>query len=158
MVGDIGSCVSRVPRRAWARTGRGTAATGSRLVAKKRDDNIAKMAPKLMNNASPMDYHGALGALRAIIAERPDAIFVNEGANTLDLARGVIDMHKPRKRLDVGTWGVMGIGMGYSIAAAVETGKPVLARRRRHRVRLLRHGGRDHLPLQAADLRRDLQQ
>ena len=40
----------------------------------------------------------------------PDAIFVNEGANTLDLARGVIDMYKPRKRLDVGTWGIMGIG------------------------------------------------
>src|SRR5665213_1149402 len=33
----------------------------------------------------------------------------------------------PRKRLDVGTWGVMGIGMGFAIAAAVETGKPVLA-------------------------------
>ena len=62
-----------------------------------------------------------------IIKERPDAILVNEGANTLDLARGVIDMYQPRKRLDVGTWGVMGIGMGYAIAAAVETGKPVLA-------------------------------
>jgi oxalyl-CoA decarboxylase len=74
-----------------------------------------------------MDYHGALGALRTIVKERPDAIFVNEGANTLDLARGVIDMYKPRKRLDVGTWGVMGIGMGYSIAAAIETGLPVLA-------------------------------
>ena len=36
-------------------------------------------------------------------------------------------MFEPRKRLDVGTWGVMGIGMGYAIAAAVETGKPVLA-------------------------------
>ncbi len=71
------------------------------------------MAPKLMNNDSPMDYHGALGVLRTIIKERPDAILVNEGANTLDLARGVIDMYQPRKRLDVGTWGVMGIGMGY---------------------------------------------
>ena len=101
--------------------------TGSTTVNKKRDDNVAKMAPKLMSNASPMDYHGALGVLRTIVKERPDAIFVNEGANTLDLARGVIDMYKPRKRLDVGTWGVMGIGMGYSIAAAVETGKPVLA-------------------------------
>src|SRR5713101_9638564 len=48
-------------------------------------------------------------------------------ANTLDLARGVIDMYQPRKRLDVGTWGVMGIGMGFAIAAAIETGKPVLA-------------------------------
>jgi len=39
----------------------------------------------------------------------------------------VIDMYQPRKRLDVGTWGVMGIGMGFSIAAAIETGKQVLA-------------------------------
>lgn len=126
VVGDIGSCVSAllegmggnwpVAPADWVNT-----------VNKKRDDNVAKMAPKLMSNASPMDYHGALGALRTIIKERPDAILVNEGANTLDLARGVIDMYKPRKRLDVGTWGVMGIGMGYSIAAAVETGKPVLA-------------------------------
>ena len=71
------------------------------------------MAPRLMNNNSPMDYHGALGVLRTIVKERPDAILVNEGANTLDLARGIIDMYQPRKRIDVGTWGVMGIGMGY---------------------------------------------
>ena len=74
-----------------------------------------------------MDFHSALGALRTVIKERPDAILVNEGANTLDLARGIIDMYQPRKRLDVGTWGIMGIGMGFAIAAAVETGKRVLA-------------------------------
>jgi oxalyl-CoA decarboxylase len=96
-------------------------------VKSKKDENIAKMAPRLMNNRAPMDYHGALGALRTVIKERPDAIMVNEGANTLDLARGIIDMYQPRKRLDVGTWGVMGIGMGFAIAAAIETGKPVLA-------------------------------
>jgi oxalyl-CoA decarboxylase len=73
-----------------------------------------------------MDYHGALGVLRTIIKERPDAMVVNEGANTLDLARGIIDMYQPRKRIDVGTWGIMGIGMGYAVAAAIETGKPVL--------------------------------
>src|SRR5205823_12451149 len=44
----------------------------------------------------------------------------------LDLARGIIDIYRPRKRIDVGTWGIMGIGMGYAIAAAVETGNPVL--------------------------------
>ncbi|VIO71805.1 oxalyl-CoA decarboxylase [Bradyrhizobium ivorense] len=126
VVGDIGSCVTALLDGMGANW---TAAPSDWLatVAKKRDDNVAKMAPKLMSNASPMDYHGALGALRAIVAERPETIFVNEGANTLDLARGVVDMHKPRKRLDVGTWGVMGIGMGYSIAAAIETGHPVLA-------------------------------
>ena len=55
------------------------------------------------------------------------AIGDDEGANTLDFARSIIGIYKPRKRLDVGTWGVMGIGMGFAIAAAVETGKPVLA-------------------------------
>jgi len=126
VVGDIGSCVaallegmdSKWPAAPSDWTG---------AVRAKKEENIAKMAPRLMNNASPMDYHGALGALRTIVKERPDAILVNEGANTLDLARGVIDMYQPRKRLDVGTWGVMGIGMGFAVAAAIETGKPVLA-------------------------------
>jgi oxalyl-CoA decarboxylase len=126
VVGDIGSCVEAIVKEmgdSW----KPAAADWTEAVAKKRDENIAKMAPRLMNNNSPMDYHGALGVLRTIIKERPDAILVNEGANTLDLARGVIDMYRPRKRIDVGTWGIMGIGMGYSIAAAIETGNPVLA-------------------------------
>jgi oxalyl-CoA decarboxylase len=126
LVGDIGSCVSALlegidgkwpaPPAGWVG-----------VVNAKKEENIAKMAPKLMKNSAPMDYHGALGALRTVIKERPDAILVNEGANTLDLARGIIDMYQPRKRLDVGTWGVMGIGMGFAVAAAIETGKPVLA-------------------------------
>src|SRR5438445_7907112 len=126
VVGDIGSCVSALlegidgkwpaPPADWINA-----------VKSKKEENIAKMAPRLMKNSAPMDYHGALGALRTIVKERPDAILVNEGANTLDLARGSIDMYQPRKRLDVGTWGVMGIGMGFAIGAAIETGKPVLA-------------------------------
>jgi oxalyl-CoA decarboxylase len=126
LVGDIGSCVAALLEgmdSKWP----AAPADWTGAVRTKKEENVAKMAPRLMNNASPMDYHGALGALRTIIKERPDAILVNEGANTLDLARGVIDMYQPRKRLDVGTWGVMGIGMGFAIAAAIETGKPVLA-------------------------------
>jgi len=126
VVGDIGSVVSAFIDAMGTNWPKAPAEWAS-SVQKKREDNVAKMAPRLMNNNSPMDYHGALGVLRTIIKERPDAILVNEGANTLDLARGVIDMYQPRKRLDVGTWGVMGIGMGTAIAAAVETGKPVLA-------------------------------
>jgi len=126
VVGDIGSVVTAFTE-AMGKDWPAAPAEWTASVQKKREDNVAKMAPRLMNNNSPMDYHGALGVLRTIIKERPDAILVNEGANTLDLARGVIDMYKPRKRLDVGTWGVMGIGMGTAIAAAIETGKPVLA-------------------------------
>ena len=126
LVGDIGSVLDSLlagmgagwqkPNPEWTDT-----------IRDKVDGNVAKMAPRLMNNNSPMDYHGALGRLKTIIAERPDAILVNEGANTLDFARSIINMSKPRKRLDVGTWGVMGVGMGSAIAAAVETGHPVLA-------------------------------
>jgi len=126
VVGDIGSAVSAM-LSAMGANWPTAPADWIAAVNKKRDDNIAKMAPKLMNNNVPMDYHGALGVLRQVIKERPDAILVNEGANALDLTRGIIDMYKPRKRIDVGTWGIMGIGMGYAIAAAVETGKPVLA-------------------------------
>ncbi|RPI43598.1 MAG: oxalyl-CoA decarboxylase [Hyphomicrobiaceae bacterium] len=126
VVGDIGSCVSALLEWIDAKWPAPPADWTSAVKAK-REENIAKMAPRLMKNSAPMDFHAALGALRAVIKERPDAILVNEGANTLDLARGVIDMYQPRKRLDVGTWGVMGIGMGFAIAAAIETGKPVLA-------------------------------
>src|SRR6516225_7602715 len=126
VVGDIGSSVSALLEAMGAKWP-SPPADWINAVKSKREENVAKMAPRLMNNNSPMDYHGALGVLRTIIKERPDAILVNEGANALDLTRGVIDMYQPRKRLDVGTWGVMGIGMGSAIAAAIETGKPVLA-------------------------------
>jgi oxalyl-CoA decarboxylase len=126
LVGDIGSCVSALVE-AMGDKWPAPPADWVSAVNARREENIAKMASRLMKNTAPMDFHSALGALRNIIKERPDAILVNEGANTLDLARGVIDMYKPRKRLDVGTWGVMGIGMGFAVAAAVETGKPVLA-------------------------------
>ncbi len=126
VVGDIGSCVNALLQGMGGSFPKAPA-DWMAAVTKKREENVAKMAPRLMNNNVPMDYHGALGVLRTIVKERPDAILVNEGANALDLTRGIIDMYKPRKRIDVGTWGIMGIGMGYAIAAAVETGKPVLA-------------------------------
>jgi oxalyl-CoA decarboxylase len=126
VVGDIGSCVSALVESMDSKWPAPPADWTSAVSARK-EENIAKMASRLMKNTAPMDFHSALGALRTVIKERPDAILVNEGANTLDLARGVIDMYKPRKRLDVGTWGVMGVGMGFAVAAAVETGNPVLA-------------------------------
>jgi len=126
VVGDIGSAMSALLEGIDAKWP-APPADWVAAVKAKREENVAKMVPRLMKNSAPMDFHAALGALRAVIKERPDAILVNEGANTLDLARGVIDMYQPRKRLDVGTWGVMGIGMGFAIAAAIETGKPVLA-------------------------------
>jgi oxalyl-CoA decarboxylase len=126
LVGDIGSVLAEL-NKAIEGKWQAPSADWTKTINDKKEANIAKMASKLGKNSSPMDFHSALGALKQVIKERPDAILVNEGANTLDLARGIIDMYKPRKRLDVGTWGVMGVGMGSAIAAAVETGLPVLA-------------------------------
>ena len=126
VVGDIGSSLSEMNKAMgdkWAKP----PVDWTNAIQERKDVNLAKMASKLMNNQVPMDFHSALGALRTIVKQRPDAILVNEGANTLDFARSIIDVYKPRKRLDVGTWGIMGIGMGAAIAAAVETGERVLA-------------------------------
>ncbi len=126
VVGDIGSCVQAL-HAAMGPDWQPSIADWTAAVNAKKETNLARMAPRLQNNNVPMDFHGALGVLRTIVKERPETILVNEGANTLDFARSIIDMYRPRKRLDVGTWGVMGIGMGFAVAAAVETGNPVLA-------------------------------
>ena len=126
VVGDIGSSLSEMNKAMgdkWAKP----PVDWTNAIQERKDVNLSKMASKLLNNQVPMDFHSALGALRTIVKQRPDAILVNEGANTLDFARSIIDVYKPRKRLDVGTWGIMGIGMGAAIAAAVETGERVLA-------------------------------
>ena len=126
VVGDIGSSLSEMNKAMgdkWAKP----PVDWINAIQERKDVNLSKMASKLMNNQVPMDFHSALGALRTIVKQRPDAILVNEGANTLDFARSIIDVYKPRKRLDVDTWGIMGIGMGAAIAAAVETGERVLA-------------------------------
>jgi oxalyl-CoA decarboxylase len=96
-------------------------------IAQRKEKNLTKMAATLALNPTPMNFHSALAVVRTIVTDRPDIILVNEGANTLDFTRSIVDMHQPRKRLDVGTWGIMGIGMGFAVAAAVTTNKPVLA-------------------------------
>lgn len=89
--------------------------------------NAAKMALKIEQKTEPMNYFNALGVINNELDKWRDIYLVNEGANTLDNARNIINMYHPRRRLDCGTWGVMGIGMGYSIGAAVTENKQVVA-------------------------------
>src|SRR5437016_914217 len=126
LVGDIGSCVSALldgisssfpkPPAEWLNA-----------VTEKKTGNVAKMAETLAKNPAPMNFHSALNVVRDIVKANPDAMLVNEGANALDFTRSIVDMYQPRKRIDVGTWGVMGIGMGFSVAAAVVSGEQVIA-------------------------------
>jgi oxalyl-CoA decarboxylase len=126
LVGDIGSVMSALIDR--TQPGQIIApAPWRHELAQRSAQNVAKMSQRLDADPHPMRFYSALRAIRDVLREHPDAYVVNEGANALDFARNVIDMSVPRHRLDSGTWGVMGIGMGYAIAAAVESGAPVVA-------------------------------
>ena len=122
--GDLGSCVAAL--RAGLR-GMEKPAEWAGAIAEKASGNRTKLATKLITPTPVMNYFNSLGAIREVLKNYPDITLVNEGANALDNARMIIDQYQPRRRLDTGTWGVMGIGMGFSVAAAAETGKPVVA-------------------------------
>ena len=126
VVGDIGSCVAAMLAGMGANWPK-PPADWLGAIADRKAKNIAKMAETLAKDPVPMNFHSALNVVRDIVRANPDAMLVNEGANALDFTRSIVDMYKPRKRLDVGTWGVMGIGMGFAVAAAVVSGEPVIA-------------------------------
>jgi oxalyl-CoA decarboxylase len=126
LAGDIGSVMSALLERTKAHPITAPSDWTSEL-AERRAHNDAAMRARLAEEPHPMRFHSALRAIRDVLQQHPEVYVVNEGANALDVARNVIDMQLPRHRLDSGTWGVMGIGMGYAIATAVETGQPVVA-------------------------------
>ncbi|MFN7713200.1 MAG: oxalyl-CoA decarboxylase [Curvibacter sp.] len=126
IAGDIGSSVAALLAGIgsnWAKP----SAEWTGAIDDKKTKNIAKMAETLAKDPQPMNFQSALNVVRDIFKAHPDTLLVNEGANALDFTRSIVDMYKPRKRLDVGTWGVMGIGMGFAVAAAVESNQRVIA-------------------------------
>ncbi len=126
LVGDIGSCVSAMLNTiggSWIKP----SPEWIGAITERKNKNVAKLAATLARNPVPMNFHSALNVVRDIVKANPSAMLVNEGANALDFTRSIVDMYQPRKRLDVGTWGIMGIGMGFAVAAAVETGESVIA-------------------------------
>ncbi|MBB1128419.1 oxalyl-CoA decarboxylase [Limosilactobacillus balticus] len=98
-------------------------------IAQDTAKNDAKFAERIAaGKTNPkFGYYGAIEPIAEYFKEHPDTYIVSEGANTLDIGRNMVGMQLPRHRLDTGTWGVMGVGMGYAIATAIETGKHVVA-------------------------------
>jgi oxalyl-CoA decarboxylase len=126
VIGDIGSCITAFNQAmgsGWSKPP--SEWTGA--IAERKDKNLTKMAETLAKNPPVMNFHSALNVVRNTVKENPKAYVVNEGANALDFTRSIVDMYEPRRRLDVGTWGIMGIGMGFAVAAAVVTGEQVIA-------------------------------
>lgn len=126
--GDLNSILAKlVP--ALEKTGYQTPQAWLDEISAKTAENAAKFAKRVEagETNAKFGYYGTLEPIKEYFLKNPDTYLVSEGANTLDIGRNMVDMKLPRHRLDTGTWGVMGVGLGYAIAAAVETGKPVVA-------------------------------
>ena len=89
-------------------------------LANTAEENHGVTEQMLNDDATPMNYHRALRDIRDAIPR--DAIIVSEGANTMDIGRTILPNYEPRTRLDAGTYGTMGVGLGFAIAAAVVDG------------------------------------
>ncbi|XP_061337364.1 2-hydroxyacyl-CoA lyase [Gastrolobium bilobum] len=99
-------------------------------ISNKVKDNVSKMEAQLAKDVVPFNFLTPMRIIRDAILGlgSPAPVLVSEGANTMDVGRSVLIQTEPRTRLDAGTWGTMGVGLGYCIAAAVASpGRLVVA-------------------------------
>ncbi|XP_045451713.1 2-hydroxyacyl-CoA lyase 1 [Melitaea cinxia] len=79
--------------------------------------NTAFVEAQSNDKSVPLNYYAVFKTVQANIPK--DSIIVSEGANTMDIGRGLLLNNKPRHRLDAGTFGTMGVGPGFAVAAAM---------------------------------------
>ena len=97
-----------------------------RSIAEKIASNRAAIESMAADDSKPMNYYRAFRDIKAVIPR--DAIIVSEGANTMDIGRTQLNNYEPRTRLDAGSYGTMGVGFGFAVAAAVvQKDRPVVS-------------------------------
>ncbi|XP_076057016.1 2-hydroxyacyl-CoA lyase [Oratosquilla oratoria] len=94
------------PRSSWWRTLKG-----------KCESNKETSMEMAHDTSEPLNYYAVFHHLQQVLPQ--DAIIVSEGANTMDIGRTFLLNRLPRHRLDAGTFGTMGVGLGFGIAAAL---------------------------------------
>ena len=96
------------------------------LLKEKAQANMEAVQPMIDDDSAPTNYYRAF---KDIVEWLPqDAIIIGEGANTMDIGRTQMPNRLPRHRLDAGTYGTMGVGLGFAIAAAVTNpDKPIVS-------------------------------
>ncbi|CAD5210059.1 unnamed protein product [Bursaphelenchus okinawaensis] len=115
LLGDIGETIEALKhnlggwkfdrKSSWYKT----------LVEKSRSNTevVNKMAA---DNTVPLNYYAAYEPIRDFVRKNK-VIIVNEGANTMDIGRSMLPNQETKTRLDAGTFGTMGIGLGFALAA-----------------------------------------
>jgi 2-hydroxyacyl-CoA lyase 1 len=83
---------------------------------KKIEENAATVDEYMADDSTPMNYYRVYKDIRDFIPR--DAIIQNEGASTMDIGRTLMPNFFARHRLDAGSFGTMGVGLGQAIAAA----------------------------------------
>ncbi|MBT5110155.1 MAG: oxalyl-CoA decarboxylase [Rhodospirillaceae bacterium] len=97
-----------------------------KAIAVKGVENAKMIQPMIEDESTPTNYYRALRDISPWIPD--DAIIIGEGANTMDIGRTQMPNSKARHRLDAGSYGTMGIGMGFVVAAAVvNPDKPIVS-------------------------------
>ncbi|XP_030758578.1 2-hydroxyacyl-CoA lyase 1 [Sitophilus oryzae] len=88
-----------------------------KVLKRKCEDNRKIVDGMASDVQPPLNYYAVFKNLYENIPE--DCIIVSEGANTMDIGRSMLLNKLPRHRLDAGTFGTMGVGPGFAIAAAL---------------------------------------
>jgi 2-hydroxyacyl-CoA lyase len=83
----------------------------------KSEANRLAIEPMYNDDSEPMNYYRVLREVRDSMPK--NCMISSEGANTMDIGRTVLENYEPRRRLDGGSFGTMGVGLGQAIAAAV---------------------------------------
>ncbi|CAG9767272.1 unnamed protein product [Ceutorhynchus assimilis] len=86
-------------------------------LTKKCDENRKNVEAMANDHQVPLNYYAVFSNLYKNLPD--NCIIVSEGANTMDIGRAVLLNKRPRHRLDAGTFGTMGVGPGFAIAAAL---------------------------------------
>ncbi len=86
-------------------------------LAEKVEENRQFVRGMMDDESVPMGYYRVLREIQE--QSPPGTIIQAEGAQTMDISRTVLLHDEPRLRLDAGSFGTMGVGLGQAIAAAV---------------------------------------
>ena len=97
-----------------------------KAIAEKSAANAKQIQPMIDDESAPTNYYRAFRDISPWIPE--NAIIIGEGANTMDIGRTQMPNNSARTRLDAGSYGTMGVGMGFVLAAcAVHPDRPIIS-------------------------------
>lgn len=88
-----------------------------KTLREKMKSNEAVSQELASKKSLPMNYYTVFYHVQEQLPK--NCFIVSEGANTMDIGRTVLQNYLPRHRLDAGSFGTMGVGLGFAIAAAM---------------------------------------